>query len=97
MMVALSLSMVMRLAVPRSSILTFSSLRPRSSVMALPPVRVAMSCSMALRRSPQPGALTAATCRGPPQFVEDQSGKRFAFHVYSNDQQGLGALGDLLE
>ena len=31
---------------------TFSSLMPRSSVMALPPVRIAMSSSMALRRSP---------------------------------------------
>ena len=28
-------------------------------MIALPPVRVAMSCSMALRRSPKPGALTA--------------------------------------
>ena len=27
--------------------------------MALPPVSVAMSCSMAFRRSPKPGALTA--------------------------------------
>ena len=27
--------------------------------MALPPVRIAMSCSIALRRSPKPGALTA--------------------------------------
>src|ERR1035438_59035 len=38
---------------------------PRSSVMALPPVRIAISCSIALRRSPKPGALTAATCSVP--------------------------------
>ena len=46
---------------PSSSSVTFSSLRPSSSVMTWPPVRMAMSCSMALRRSPKPGALTAAT------------------------------------
>ena len=57
--------MVIFLALPRSSIFTFSSLMPRSSVMALPPVRVAMSSSMALRRSPKPGALTAAHCSVP--------------------------------
>src|SRR5258708_7286459 len=60
-MVVLSLSIVTRLAVPRSSILTPSSLMPRSSVIALPPVRIAISCSIALRRSPKPGAFTAAS------------------------------------
>src|SRR5437016_3220221 len=42
---------------------------PRSSVMALPPVRIAISCSMALRRSPKPGALTAATCSVPRSLL----------------------------
>src|SRR5207244_4141517 len=58
--VVLSLSMVTFFALPRSSILMFSSLMPRSSVMARPPVRIAMSSSIALRRSPKPGAFTAA-------------------------------------
>jgi chaperonin GroEL len=49
------------LARPRSSNPIESSLMPRSSVMHLPPVRMAMSSSMALRRSPKPGALTAQT------------------------------------
>jgi hypothetical protein len=31
----------------------------------LPPVRIAMSSSIALRRSPKPGALTAATLMPP--------------------------------
>src|SRR6266852_4056283 len=57
--VVLSLSTTTFLALPRSSSLRFSSLIPRSSVMALPPVRMAMSSSMALRRSPKPGAFTA--------------------------------------
>ena len=42
---------------------TFSSLRPTSSEMTWPPVR--MSWSMALRRSPNPGALTAALLKVP--------------------------------
>ena len=64
-MVVLSLSAVIFLAWPRSSIFTFSSLIPRSSVMHLPPVRMAMSSSIALRRSPNPGAFTARTCSVP--------------------------------
>src|SRR5208282_476878 len=31
------------------------------------------------------------------QFVDDQSRQRFAFHVLSNDQERLAALGDLLQ
>src|SRR6202030_4296989 len=38
------------------------------------------------------GALQRAT-----EFVDDESGKRFAFHVFSNDQEGLAHLGGLLE
>ena len=37
--------------------------------MALPPVRIAMSSSMALRRSPKPGALTAAQCSVPRSLL----------------------------
>ena len=33
--------------------------------MALPPVKIAMSCSIAFRRSPNPGAFTAHTCKVP--------------------------------
>jgi len=61
--------------------------------MALPPVRVAMSSSMALRRSPKPGALTAAHCNVPRRLVHHEGGQRFAFDVLSNDQEGLAHLG----
>ncbi len=44
---------------------TPSNLIPKSSEIILPPVRMAMSSSMALRRSPKPGALTAAHLRVP--------------------------------
>ena len=37
--------------------------------MTVPPVRTAMSSSMALRRSPKPGALTAATFRPPRSLL----------------------------
>jgi hypothetical protein len=50
-----------RRALPKSSAVTESSLRPISSLMTVPPVSVAMSRSISLRRSPKPGALTART------------------------------------
>ena len=51
-MVVFSASILTFLARPRSASLTFSSSMPRSLKIALPPVRMAMSSSMALRRSP---------------------------------------------
>ena len=65
MIVVLSLSIVTFFAVPRSSTRMFSSLSPRSSVIALPLVSVAISSSIALRRSPKPGAFTAAAFSVP--------------------------------
>src|SRR5664280_1434667 len=50
---------------PSSSRVTASSLRPTSSAMTWPPVRIAMSASIALRRSPNPGALTATDLKVP--------------------------------
>jgi len=38
---------------------------PRSSDTTTPPVRIAMSSSIAFLRSPKPGALTAATFKEP--------------------------------
>ena len=65
MIVVFSFSMRTRLARPSISSVTFSSLMPRSSEIVWPLVRTAMSSSIALRRSPKPGALTAATLRPP--------------------------------
>src|SRR5665811_1638480 len=62
-MVVLSLVTTMRRAVPRSASMVESSLRPTSSLMTELPLRTARSCSIALRRSPNPGALTATTLR----------------------------------
>ena len=63
--VVASLPMVIRSACPRSSRVALVRPMARSSLITVPPVSTAMSCSMALRRSPKPGALTAATCSTP--------------------------------
>ena len=46
-------------AVPKSSISAVSSLRPVSSLMTVPPHKIAISSSIAFLRSPKPGAFTA--------------------------------------
>ena len=63
--VVLSLLITTRFAVPKSSNVTFSNSRPISSEITVPPVKIAISCSIALRRSPKPGAFTAATLTIP--------------------------------
>ena len=64
-MVVSSLVTVMRRAEPSTSRSACSSFMPRSGETTWAPVRIAMSCIMALRRSPKPGALTATTFRVP--------------------------------
>ena len=56
-----------------------------------------MSSSMALRRSPKPGALTAATFQAAAQLVDDQGRQRLAFDVLSHDDQRTAALNDGLK
>ena len=65
MIVVESLSTTIRRAWPSTSRPTLSSLSPTSSLTTSPPVSTAMSASIALRRSPNPGAFTAATGRSP--------------------------------
>mmetsp|Transcript_26067 Transcript_26067/g.66112 ORF Transcript_26067/g.66112 Transcript_26067/m.66112 type:complete len:433 (+) Transcript_26067:118-1416(+) len=60
-----SLEMVIFLQVPRHAMSAVSSFMPMSSEMTVPPVRTAMSCRVALRLSPKPGALMAATLTPP--------------------------------
>src|SRR5579872_6078472 len=86
MMVVFSFSTTIFFASPRSFSVAFSSDRPTSSEITVPPVRIAISCSMALRRSPKPGALTADTLR-MPDVVHDQSRQGLALDVLGDDQQ----------
>src|SRR5215468_8361474 len=67
--VVLSLSIITFLARPSILTVTFSSLMPRSAETIVPPVRIAMSSSIALRRSPKPGAFTAAALRPPRSLL----------------------------
>ena len=97
MIVVLSLSTTIRLARPRSWSVTFSSLMPSSSAITLPPVRIAMSSSMALRRSPKPGALTAAQLQRAAELVDHQRRQRLALDVLGHEQERLAGLGDRLE
>ena len=60
---------------PSRSSLTFSSFMPTSSEMTCAPVSIAMSCSIALRRSPKPGAFTATDVEGAAHPVHDQRGE----------------------
>ena len=64
-MVVSSLRMVIRSALPRSARVAFSRVIALSSLITVAPVRMAMSSSIALRRSPKPGARTAATWSMP--------------------------------
>src|SRR5712672_134571 len=91
--VVFSFSTRIRLDLPSMSRVTFSSLMPRSSLITWPPVRIAMSSSIALRRSPNPGALTATAA----QLVDDQGGQRLAFDVFGDDQQWIRRLGNRFE
>ena len=47
----------------------FCSFRPISSEMTSPPVRIAMSSSIRLRRSPKPGAFTAMLVKVPRSLL----------------------------
>jgi hypothetical protein len=67
--VVVSLAMTTRRARPSCEIWVFSSLRPISSVITSPPVRIAMSSSIRLRRSPKPGAFTATPVKVPRSLL----------------------------
>ena len=53
-----------------------------SSVMTLPPVRTAMSSSIALRRPGKPGALTATDSKVPRDLVGHQHGQGLILDVF---------------
>ena len=56
-----------------------------------------MSSSMALRRSPKPGALTAATFSDAAEGVHHEGGEGFTVDVFSDDHERTAGLGNLLE
>ena len=96
-MVVLSLVTMTRLAVPSRSSVTFSSLRPTSSLMTWAPVRMAMSCSIALRRSPKPGRLDGDGVERAADLVDDERGEGLALDVLGDDDERLAGLHHGLE
>ena len=83
--------------VPSRSSVVFSSFRPTSSLMTWPPVRMAMSCSMALRRSPKPGALTATDLNVPRILFTTSVASASPSTSSAMITSGLPRLHDLLE
>ena len=56
-----------------------------------------MSSSIALRRSPKPGALTATHAQRAANLVDHQRRQRLALDVLGDEQERLAGLGDRLE
>ena len=56
-----------------------------------------MSSSMALRRSPKPGALTATQGDDAAELVDDEGRQGLALDVLGDDEERLAGLRDLLE
>ena len=63
--VVLSLSISIFSQVPNISRVAFSILKPLSSEITVPPVKIAISSSIAFLLSPNPGAFTAAIFSEP--------------------------------
>src|SRR6266851_10357958 len=97
MIVVFSFSTRSRFDLPNMSRVTFSSLMPRSSLITWPPVRMAISSSIALRRSPNPGALTAATLRPPRSLLTTRVAKASPSTSSATSSNGLPRLDHRLE
>src|SRR5919108_512137 len=69
MIVVVSLATTTFRALPSWLSCVFSSFSPISSVITSPPVRMAMSSSIRLRRSPKPGAFTATPVNVPRSLL----------------------------
>jgi len=93
MIVVLSLSMTTFLAAAEVLKLDILELDAEVFVMALPPVSVAMSSSMALRRSPKPGALTRRTAAVPRSLLTTRVASASPSTSSGDDQEGLAHLG----
>ena len=69
MMMVFSLPTSILFAWPKSSILIVSNFKPTSSEITVPPVRIAISSSIAFLLSPKPGALTATVFKMPRMLL----------------------------
>ena len=69
------MSIVTLSADPSISIVVFSMLKPLSSEITVPPVKIAISSSIAFLLSPNPGALTAAIFNAPLSLLTTKVAK----------------------
>ncbi len=97
MIVVVSLETTTRRAWPSWETWVFSSLRPISSVITSPPVRIAMSSSIRLRRSPKPGALTATPVKVPRSLLTTSVARLSPSTSSATMTQRLAGLHHLLE
>ena len=91
-MVVVSLVMTTRSAVPRFA--TLDVLELEAQIFhdgGFAPVRVAMSPSMALRRSPKPGRLHRGGHERLAQRVDHERGQRVALDVLGDDEERLAS------
>ena len=96
-MVVFSLSMVTRLAVPRSSSLMFSSLMPRSSLIRRAAGQHRDVFQHRLATIAEARRFHRADLQRAAQFVHDQGRERFAFHVLGDDEERRAGFRDFLE
>ena len=60
--------------------------------MTVPPVRIAISSSIAFRLSPKSGRFYGYAVENAFQLIDDKSRKSIAFHVLGNDQKSGSLL-----
>ena len=97
MMVVLSLSIITRAALPELRQFDILDLEAQFFGDNLPPVRIAISSSISLRRSPKPGALTAATLSVPRSLFTTSAASASPSTSSAIINSGCPALHDTFE
>ena len=97
MIVVSSLVTMTLRAWPSRSRVAFSSLRPTSSLMTWPPVRIAMSCELRLAAVAEAGGLDGDRLEDAADLVHDEGRESLAVDVLGDDEQLLAGLDHLVD
>ena len=97
MMVVSSLVATTRRALPKSSAVTESSLRPTSSLMTVPPVSDGDVAEHLLAAIAEARRLDGEDRDGAAELVHDEGRERLTVDVLGDDEHGLALLDALLE
>ena len=92
MIVVFSFSTTIFLASPRSLSVAFSSDRPTSSEITVPPVRIGDVLQHGLAAVAEARRLDGADLQDAADVVDDERRQRFALDVFGDDQQRLPAF-----